>query len=524
MPETANDLALLTCEQMAAADRAAVVAGVPSLDLMEHAGRAVADVAERLLSPGGRVVTLCGPGNNGGDGFVAARILSERGFDVRVLSLGPVSELRGDAAHMAALWAQRGVSDTSAPILESEAERLGDGLLNADLIIDALFGAGLSRPLSGRATEVVEALNARRHCSLGAPIPVIAVDLPSGLDGDSGSVSGDCTSGVAVNATHTVTFFRRKPAHLLMPGRRFCGETTVADIGIPSRVLDHLQPTTFANHPALWRNALPVPRPSDHKYARGHAIIVSGNIEMSGAARLAARACLRVGAGLVTIAAPEDALAAHAAQLNAVLLRRCESADTIAAMLDDRRVTSVVIGPGLGLCDAACAMLDVAVSKAAGLVIDADAITLAARSADAFSRAIRDRSSDGPVVLTPHEGEFARLFPDLAADASPHSKLERARRAAARTGAVVVLKGPDTVIAEPSGRAAINDNAPPTLATAGSGDVLAGFVAGLLAQGMSGFEAASAAVWLHGACAGQFGPGLIAEDLADQLPFVLSGL
>jgi hydroxyethylthiazole kinase-like uncharacterized protein yjeF len=508
---------LLTPEEMGRADALAIAGGVPGLSLMEAAGRAVADAAIDLVaSKGATIAVACGPGNNGGDGFVAARLLREQGYRVRVGLLGSRERLTGDAAAVAQRWGADVESLTSST------------LKGADLIVDALFGAGLSRPLDGAAAEIVAAINASGQ-------PVLAVDVPSGLDGTTG-----CADGAVVQATRTVSFFRMKPGHLLLPGRRLCGEVRLADIGIPGRVLEEVGTRTFANRPPLWQSALAVPSLDAHKYTRGHAVVVSGPAESTGAARLGARGALRVGAGLVTLVGSGAATAINATHCTAVMVRAIPSDGSLAEFLSDRRRNAVLIGPGAGVAAATAASVMTVLGSAAAAVLDADALTsfvldateapvkaaglgFVVRSADpdpvkeGLFEAIRAR--EAPVVLTPHEGEFKRLFGALAG-----SKLERARQAAAVSGAVVVLKGPDTVIAAPDGRAAINDNAPPWLATAGSGDVLAGFVTGLLAQRMPAFEAACAAVWLHGECANRFGIGLIAEDLPEQLPKVLARL
>jgi hydroxyethylthiazole kinase-like uncharacterized protein yjeF len=346
-----------------------------------------------------------------------------------------------------------------------------------------------------------------------APCPVLAVDVPSGLPADDGQPLGPC-----VEAAATVTFFRKKPGHLLYPGRARCGALTLADIGIPAATLEAIAPRAFENTPALWAAALPRPGWEAHKYRRGHAVVVSGPMSRTGAARLAAGAALRAGAGLVTLASPADALAVNAAHLTAVMLRRFEGAAGLAALLADLRFTAVALGPGLGTGGEERDTVLAALDSAAAVVLDADALTLFADAPDALFAALAGRGADS--VLTPHDGEFARLFPDLAAG----SRLARARAAAARAGAVVVLKGADTCVAAPDGRAAINANAPPWLATAGSGDVLSGIVAGLAAQGTPAFEAACAGVWMHGAAGAEAGPGLTAEDLAPALRPVIARL
>lgn len=510
-----NDI--LTNDQMSRADQAAMAAGIPSQTLMENAGKAVAEQAMAMAKPGSRVAVLCGPGNNGGDGFVAARFLKRASYDVRLHLIGEKTALKGDAAEVARRW--------DGPVRPMDPV----ALQSMHLVIDALFGAGLSRPLDGEIALMIDAINR-------SSLPVLAVDVPSGLDGTTGEARG-----AVVRATRTVTFFRKKPGHLLLPGRELCGEVVLADIGIPSSVLTgDLAIATFENGPGLWSHQLPRPRLDAHKYARGHALVVSGPAFHSGAARLAARAALRAGAGLVTVASPPSALPENAAHLTAIMIAPCESAAALTHLLEDKRKNAILIGPGAGVGRETADLTVAALRERAAVVLDADALTSFAndasvpddsvgfgftstiKTADArpssLFAAIRE-NPDRPVIMTPHEGEFARLFPSQSG-----SKLDRTRAAAQLADAVVILKGADTVIATAYGRAAINANAPPWLATAGSGDVLAGIVTGLLAQGMPPFEAACAAVWLHGDAARRFGPGLIAEDLPDLLPQVLTAL
>jgi len=474
---------LLTNAEMSRADAFAVAHGVPSLTLMENAGRAAADAIAVRFKPCA-VTVLCGPGNNGGDGFVVARMLDEFGFIVRVAH---DAEPKGDAAAMSDQWKGTRVA------LEPEA------LDGAKLVVDGLFGAGLSRPLEGAAAQVVEALN---------DLPVVAIDIPSGISGDTGQPLG----GVYVKAALTVTFFRKKPGHLLLPGRALCGETVVADIGIPAEAANT---QLRENAPALWN--FPWPQLEGHKYSRGHCVVVSGPAHATGAARLAARAALRVGAGLVSVASPPDAVAVNAANLTAIMIKVFDGAARLGALLSDKRLNAVALGPGLGVGKDTRELVTTVLKSGAGVVLDADAITSFQDEPQTLFSLLDDRC-----VLTPHEGEFERLFPGLL-DRSA-SKLEAARAAAAQALAVVVLKGADTVIAAPSGKAVINANAPPFLATAGAGDVLAGLIAGLLAQGMPAFDAACAGTWLHGEAARLFGPGLIAEDLPEMLPKVLGQL
>ncbi len=486
---------LLTNAEMAEADRLTVASGIAGIDLMENAGRAVADAVAARHPPGSRIAVVAGPGNNGGDGFVAARRLAEGGHRVRLLLLGERGRLRGDAALAATGWGRP--VEAATP----------DGLAGADVIIDALFGAGLDRPIEGTARVMIEAMNA-------SGVPIIAVDLASGINGTTGAVMG-----AAVRASRSVTFFRRKVGHLLLPGRVHCGPTELADIGIPPDVLARIRPGTAVNDPALWRAQFPQPRIDGHKYSRGHAVVVSGGAVTTGAARLAARAALRAGGGLVTMAAPRKALAILATANTAVMVRPVDGAEELAAFLADRRFNAVVLGPGGGVGPALRAQVLAALAGARAVVLDADALTSFAEEPEALFGAIRARSGQA-TVLTPHEGEFARLFNSLTELIEGKSKLERAVAAAQTAGATVLLKGPDTVVAHPDGRAAINANAPPWLASAGTGDVLAGFIAGLLAQGMPAFEAASAAAWLHGEAAAEAGPGMISEDLSEALPAV----
>lgn len=473
-----DNAAVLTVRQMAEADRLAIAGGVPGLHLMEAAGAAVARVVQRY-HPQGRVLVLCGPGNNGGDGFVAARLLQDAGREVTLGLLGERADLKGDAAVMAERWA--------GPVLQAMPALA----VNAGVIVDALFGAGLSRDLDGLTKALIEAVNASGK-------PVVAVDLPSGLHGDDGQ-----PRGTAIHATHTVTFFRMKPGHLLLPGRLLCGVVHVADIGIPAAVLDTIRPQQWLNDPALWRTVLPVPRVDGHKFARGHVLVRGG--PLAGAARLAGHAALRIGAGLVTLAQPREALLQGGGP-DALMRLPCEGIPDWRRAIADKRRNALLLGPGNGAGAATKqAVLD-ALATRRSIVLDADALNAFADDPKVLFRAIRP---EGNVILTPHDGEFARLFAKI----SSVSKLDRVQAAAEASGAVIILKGADSVIADPDGRTAINANAPPDLATAGAGDVLAGFCAGLLAQGMNGFDAACAAVWLHGTAAREIGAGLIADDL-----------
>lgn len=489
LPTVATALApnaLLTVAQMGEADARTATAGTPGTELMRNAGNAVIREILKRWSPR-RVCVLCGPGNNGGDGFVVAHGLAAAGWSVRLSLLGCADKLSGDAKHHAAQW--QGPIEALQPAVIRDAE----------LVVDALFGSGLSRALDANVTETLKA-------AADQGLPLIAVDVPSGVVGNTGESLG------AVPADCTVTFTRKKPAHVMLPGRVLCGETLVADIGTPPKVLQAIPIDTWENAPTLWRAELPKPTLAGNKYGRGHALIYGG-YPMTGAARMAARAAARAGAGLTSIAVPQLALTIYASALTSIMVHPLSRPEDLFRLLGDPRYSGFLIGPGAGVGAATRTHALAMLATHRPVLLDADALTVFAGRVDELADAIQ-----GPCVLTPHDGEFARLF-DSTGD-----KLKRARAAAHRSGAIIVLKGADTVVAAPDGRAVVNSNAPPTLATGGSGDVLGGMILGLLAQGMDAFLAAAAGVWLHGAAAADFGPGLLAEDLPDLLPGVLRRL
>jgi len=495
--------ALLTVQEMSEADRLTIAGGVAGCTLMEAAGLSIVRLITEKYDRG-RVLILCGPGNNGGDGFVIARHLFRAGWPVDLALLCDVKKLKGDAAHMAALWQQEGgrISPLDGAVFEKQS-----------IIVDALFGAGLVRPLEGMAAEVVEKANkAQAHR--------MAVDVPSGLEGNSGQARG-----VVFEAHMTVTFFRKKPAHLLYPGKRLCGQIHVTDIGISERILARIKPETHINHPDLWQSQLPRPQAEGHKYSRGHALVLSGDKTHTGAARLAARAVLRIGAGLVSIACPEDAALIHAAHLSAVMIKSYGREVEFETLLGDERINACCAGPANGVTEETKTHILKILQSDKHVVLDADALSVFAGQGQILFAAIKKRKNghgkNAQCILSPHDGEFARLFPEYAASTPTYDKLVSARKAAEKSGAVIVLKGADTVIADPDGNAVICDNAPPYLATAGAGDVLAGMMTGLLAQGMTGFGAACAANWIQGEAAALFGPGLISEDIEGQIPDVL---
>ena len=486
--------AIYTVEAMRRADLAAISAGTPGFELMERAGAAVADEAERLARTGARIAVLCGPGMNGGDGFVAARLLAERGYPIVVGLLGERAALRGDAG-----LAARQYPGAAVPLAALDFER-------SDLIIDALFGAGLDRPLAGDAKAAMERLN-------GCGAKVLSVDVPSGVSGDTGE-----TLGAAVRATRTVTFHRLKFGHVLLPGAALCGEVKLFDIGLSA------EESWLANviGPAVVSQARRPRALADHKFSRGAMMVLSGGAYRTGAARLAAEAGLRVGAGIVTIASPRDAATENAAHTTAVMVEPYSDLSGFARLLGDERRRALLIGPGAGVGEATRGYVRAALKTDRTIVLDADALSSFAGQFDALADAIK--SGPAKVAITPHEGEFHRLFGGNPIVEGAAGKVERARAAARALGAVVLYKGADTVVADSDGRVGVSWRGPATLATAGSSDALAGLICGLAAQGADPFAAATAGAWLHARCADVAGDGLCAEDLSRCLPKVLRNL
>nr|WP_321252311.1 NAD(P)H-hydrate dehydratase [uncultured Ruegeria sp.] len=507
---------LLTAAQMRAIELAAIESGkVTGLELMERAGQGVVEAIfeewPELAKTSGRAVVLCGPGNNGGDGFVAARLLKEWGWEVDVFLYGDAAKLPHDARRNFERWQSK--SDVSVRKIDTLADDNLNFPSDLDLVIDGLFGTGLTRPFQGvfslLANERVRDLSSERG------LRVVAIDIPSGLCADSGRVLGN-----VIQADLTVTFHDMKVGHMIGEGPANCGVVRAKSIGLErennNRVVKLVLEESFRVSK----------EPKDQKYSYGHALILSGGPGKTGAARLAARGALRIGAGLVTIGVPPAAQLEVAAQVTAVMLQLVEGADELSRVLKDGRLNALCLGPGMGL-DRARNLVPAALSAGRSTVLDADALTAFAEEPKALFDHLHENC-----VLTPHGGEFARLFPEIAQkleevpDKGPaYSKVDATRDAAERAGCVVLFKGPDTVIATPHGRCSISsafyDRSAPWLATAGAGDVLAGFITGLMARGLGPMQAAEAAAWLHVECARQFGPGLIAEDLPEQLPFVL---
>ncbi|MFP4538589.1 MAG: NAD(P)H-hydrate dehydratase [Dichotomicrobium sp.] len=485
----------MTTEEMIRAEKLAMENGTSSLILMENAGNGVAEDVVKRFARGTKVVVLCGPGRNGGDGFVAARRLRERGYHIRLALLGDKGNLPSEAQEMAKRWDEA---------IEPMTPECLDG---AQLIIDAIFGSGLKDEVRDVPAQMIEDVTKRN-------LPVVAVDMPTGIDATSGQVRG-----TAFKAVSTVSFYRRKTGQVLYPGRTYCGDVTTVDIGIPASVMKEVGPRAFSDQPELWLKYYPRIKLTGHKYDRGHAVVVSGEMERTGAARLGARAALRMGAGLVSLASSKSAFYINAAQVTSIMVDAFDGPEGLADLLSDQRITAIMIGPGAGITEETQQNVSSVLGSTAAAVIDADGLTAFEEDPSVLFDQIKYR--EPPVILTPHDGEFARLFPELMEEPS---KLERARAAAEMSGAVVVLKGPDTVIAAPNGVAGLVENAPPLLATAGTGDVLAGIVTGLLAQGMDALDAAMAGVWIHGETAREIGPGMISEDMSETLPLIIRRL
>ncbi len=480
---------LLTPTEMSRVDAAAIASEISGQALMLRAGEAVAACVLRHYPAALRFAVLCGPGNNGGDGYVAAEALVRCGANVRVFALGDPERLRGDARIARAGWSGR------VEALEAYMPQAGD------VVIDAVFGAGLARDVPDLVQQAIADVTA-------AAIPVIAVDLPSGIDGASGKLRG-----AAFRAERSVTFVTRKPGHVLLPGRDHCGTVEVFDIGIPHRIVAAEAAGLWVNGPALFQSFRRPRSAEDHKYRRGHLTVFSGPAISTGAARLSAGAALKAGAGLVTLASPSDSLAVNAAHLTAVMQTAMDTVADVESWLIDQRRNTFALGPGFGDRDKARSYAVAIARSGRNLVLDADGISAFSGDASALREAFE--GSAGQLVTTPHEGEFTRLFPDIAR--GDGGKVEKALAAARAISGIVVCKGADTVIACPDGRAAIEEHAPATLATAGSGDVLAGIIAANLANGMPAFEAACAGVHQHGQAATRAGEGLTAEDLVSHV-------
>ena len=481
--------AILTTIQMYEADQLAIDGGISGLELMENAGQGVAAHIEQGWDPC-PVTILCGPGNNGGDGYVVARSLSEAGWSVQVLALNDPDTLHGDALEMYRQF------DGDVEILQANSP------LSEDLIVDALFGAGFKGELPSVVRAVFEKVQLKNT-------PVVAIDVSSGIDGTTGEIAEGTP-----HADLTVSFFKAKLGHLLYPARQYLGLLEIIDIGIPEEVLKELGGIVFENNPDLWIEDLPQPNETGHKYSRGHAAVTGGGISATGAARIAARAALRSGSGAVTVVSPPSALSVYAHTLEAVMVSSVAEKEAFGEWLDEKRIHAVLLGPGNGATERTRDFVETALERENTVILDADALTIFKDDPKHLFEQIKVKPGNA-VILTPHEAEFCRLFKEEG------PSVERARKAAQKSGAIILLKGASTVIANPSGQVIINTNAAPWLATAGSGDALAGIIMGLVSAGMDSFLATAAAAWIHGEAALRRGRGMIAEDIEKEIPYIL---
>lgn len=487
---------VLTADDARSLDERAMDLGISGYELMQNAGKAVAEmlayyIGTPLEAPQ-PIIILCGPGNNGGDGFVAAQFLKEWGYLVSLRCSVGIDTLTGDAGTAAEEW------DGSVDAFDTK--NFGDSAA----IVDCLFGVGLNKPIEGDVAEIITEVNA-------ADTFVLSVDIASGLDANTGQPNGDC-----IKADATITFNFKKPAHLIAPGRFLSGGSDnihVAAIGVPIAAIVDLETNISENLPSLWGRAFPFSGPQTHKYDRGHMLVLGGREPTLGASRLASIAGLRTGAGLVTLAAPTETYAVQASALMDVMVRRFDSSFGFMGIVNDPRIRAVLIGPGSGLGEKTVELIQHVGAKDKKLVLDADALTSLVGRTDLISKL-----KAGEVVLTPHEGEFAKLFPTIEVN---EDRIQAAREAAKATRATIVLKGVSTIVAAPDGRVSIATNAPAWLSIGGTGDVLSGIICGLMTQGMPAFEAASAGVWIHGEAGMRAGRGLIASDLLDVIPKVL---
>jgi len=502
---------------MRAADRAAIRSGTPSIELMEAAASALVSETLAAYSAWRSVVVVCGPGNNGGDGLPAARLFRGEGLDVRLFCLGRPEDYRGDPAENLARALELGLEAESLAERGGEA-RLASAVAACDGVVDALFGTGLSRPLTGGARRAVVAIGRANK-------PVVAADVPSGLSSDSAAIPGP-----SVRADLTVVFAAPKVCHVVTPARTLCGRVVVRDIGIDVRPAKGRAARFAMTEPSDVRRLLP-PRPSDsNKGDFGRLAIVAGSTGKSGAAVLAARGAIRGGAGLVTVFCPGSVQPVAAAVLPEAMSHALpdrggalsgEAAGELVRALNAGPFDAAVVGPGLSTAPGVVESLKSLLATRLPLVLDADALNGFPKNAAAFRRR-------APTVLTPHPGEAGRLLGSSAA-AVQKDRLGAARALAKASRAVVLLKGDGTLVADPSGRVVVNPTGSPLLATGGTGDVLAGLLGALLAQGLDAFEAAYAAAWLHGRAAEILAEtlgdaGLLARELADAIPRARAGL
>ncbi|MDX1950377.1 MAG: NAD(P)H-hydrate dehydratase [Rickettsiales bacterium] len=494
---------IFSAENTKKADSEAERFGISNFTLMCNAGEKSADLVDKILDykkKGDAVYILCGVGNNGGDGYITARILKERGYDIRLSNIGDlrkVSELTLQAMDFA----------VSSGIEIEEFDE--DYLEQADLIIDAIFGIGLKRDITGDIAEIIEKINYAKNSQKNKFL-VFSLDVPSGVCSNTGEVRN-----IAIQADYTISYQTPKIGCYLLPAKNYVGKIEVADIGIPDEAFSEIYNPYFINSTDLWLDKFPFPKLESHKYHKGHIVIDGGEEDFTGASRMASIASMRVGAGLATICADEKSLPIYATSMLSVMVKRLKEIEDLEKYIKLKKVNSAVLGCGSGFDILAPLRVYHCLEEKLACVIDADVFSIFQEKPKEFIKALKKNKKS---VLTPHEGEFKRVFN------VDGSKIERASKAAKLCDNVIVLKGNDTIIASPDGRIAVNNNAPTWLATAGSGDVLAGIIGGLLAQNMPSFEAACAGVWIHSECANILGQGLISEDLIDAIPLVLQSL
>jgi len=488
---------LLNNEAMEQLDRDTISCGTLGIQLMEQAGSSAVEQICHHYSPIPTLV-LCGPGNNGGDGFVIARLLAQQGFNVQVAQALPKGHYQNDAAIME----QKYIGEAIA--LEECCKVIDDQ--QYQLVIDALFGTGLNRPIEGIYHTVLQKVSTLKA-------PIVAIDIPSGINGNTGQVQG-----IAAPAMLTVTFAFKKLGHTLIPGRDYCGKIIVTDIGHPPNLLQDIRSDYIENHPELWQKYLPSPSNQSHKYNRGYTLIYGGPIACTGASRMASYAALRAGAGICSIACTPAALPIYAASVTAIMTKSYSSDAELNKMLDSNKLNALLIGPGAGVNDTTRRHTLMMLNTQLPCVLDADALTCFSDNPQILFNAIKQRNA--ATILTPHSGEFDRIF----GITTPEKRIESVMKAAMNSGAIIILKGADSIIGTPDGNVTINTHASFHLATAGAGDVLAGIIAGLLATNMPPYKAVQAAIWIHGECGIRCGKGLIAEDLIDVLPNILHSL
>jgi len=482
---------ILSCKNHKDLDKRTIKKFIPGYKLMENAGGVIFKIIKKKFKKKKKIKILCGPGNNGGDGFVVAKLLEENGFqDVELFCLVTKNKLKGDAK-------------IAANNFNKNLKSFNDFKISSnDLIIDGIFGSGLKRNISGNLKKIIEKINLKKpYC--------ISIDTPSGINGDTGEIQG-----TALKSNDTITFTTKKPGHLLSPGSEYCGNVIVGDIGINLEKLS-FKPRIFENHPDNWRSKFPWPNQKSHKYTRGFSLIICGE-KMTGASRLAARAAARIGCGLLCLGVPRKSFNIYSTENPIALIEIVDDKKDLNNLLKDKRINTILIGPGFGISKKKLELiLKVVKEKKRLIVLDADALK------NNFKKILLKNKTK--IVITPHEGEFLQVLKDLNIK-NKKNKFSIVIEFIKKTKINLILKGNKTLICSQDGKISINTNTSPFLATGGSGDVLAGMITGLISQGMDIFNACCASVWIHGEIGRMKGPGLIAEDLPEMIPKVLKKL